>query len=87
MMPLLPIGPADLPWHSTPYQALPEVYAQNASVEIAYSRIVFEGRTIAGDVVMPFFTQGYEGFDVNRPYDWALAEELLKTGQAWLPKI
>src|SRR3990172_2032364 len=80
MMPLLPMGPAGLPWHSTPYQALPEVYSQNASLEIAYSRLVFEGRTIAGEVVMPFFTRGYEGFDVNRPYDWQLAEELVKTG-------
>lgn len=87
MTPLLPISPADLPWHSTPYQALPEVYAQNASLEIAYSRVVFEGRTIAGEVVMPFLTQGYEGFDVNRPYDWALAEELVKTGQAKLPEM
>jgi N-acylneuraminate cytidylyltransferase len=87
MMPLLPISPQDLPWHSTPYQALPEVFAQNASLEIAYSRVVFQGRTIAGDVVMPFLTQGYEGFDVNRPYDWQLAEELVKTGQARLPEI
>lgn len=87
MTPLLPISPAELPWHSTPYQALPEVYAQNASLEIAYSRVVFQGRTIAGEVVMPFLTQGYEGFDVNRPYDWTLAEELVKTGQARLPEI
>jgi N-acylneuraminate cytidylyltransferase len=36
---------------------------------------------------MPFLTQGYEGFDVNRPYDWGLAEELVKTGQAKLPEI
>lgn len=87
MMPLLPISPAELPWHSTPYQALPEVYAQNASLEIAYSRVVFEGRTIAGEVIMPFFTEGFEGFDVNRPYDWRLAEELVNTGQARLPEI
>jgi N-acylneuraminate cytidylyltransferase len=87
MTPLLPISPAELPWHSTPYQALPEVYAQNASLEIAYARVVFEGRTIAGEVVMPFLTQGYEGFDVNRPYDWGLAEELVKTGQARLTEI
>jgi len=87
MMPLLPMGPAELPWHSTPYQALPEVYSQNASLEMAYSRVVFEGRTIAGEVVMPFFTQDYEGFDVNRSYDWQLAEELVKTGQARLPEI
>ncbi len=87
MTPLLPVSPAELPWHSTPYQALPEVYTQNASLEIAYSRVVFQGRTIAGEVVMPFLTQGYEGFDVNRPYDWKLAEELVKSGEANLPRI
>ena len=87
MMPLLPMGPADLPWHSTPYQALPEVYTQNASLEIAWTRVVLDGRTISGEVVMPFLTEGYEGFDVNRPNDWQLAEELVKTGQAKLPEI
>jgi len=87
MMPLLPIGPAEQPWHSSPYQALPEVYSQNASLEIAWTRVVFDGRTIAGNVVMPFFTQGYEGFDVNRPYDWELAEKLIASGEAQLPRV
>lgn len=87
MVPLLPLGLAEQPWHSSQYQALPEVFVQNASLEIAWSRVVFEGRTIAGDVVMPFFTEGYEGFDVNRPWDWKLAEELVATGQATLPPV
>jgi len=85
--PLLTIGPEELPWHSTPYQSLPEVYSQNASLEIAWTRVVLEGHTIAGEVVMPFLTAGYEGFDVNRPYDWQFAEELVRTGQAKLPEI
>ncbi len=53
------------PWHSTPYQALPPVYVQNASLEIAWTRVVRERRTIAGDVLVPFLTEGYEGFDIN----------------------
>ncbi len=87
MMPLLPLGPADLPWHSTQYQGLPEVYVQNASLEIAWTRVVFEGRTISGHVLMPFLTQGYEGFDVNQSYDWRLAEELAQSGEARLPTV
>lgn len=87
MMPLLPLSPSEQPWHSSQYQSLPEVYVQNASLEIAWTRVVFEGRTIAGNVLMPFFTHGYEGFDVNRPYDWRLAEELLQNGQASLPTV
>ena len=87
MMPLLPIGPPEQPWHSSQYQALPEVYVQNASLEIAWTRVVFKGRTIAGNVLMPFFTQGYEGFDVNHLYDWQLAEELVRNGEANLPYV
>ena len=87
MMPLLPLSPPEQPWHSSQYQSLPEVYVQNASLEIAWSRVVFEGRTIAGDVLMPFFTEDFEGFDVNSAYDWNLAEHLVDSGQARLPSI
>jgi len=87
MLPLLPFGPADQPWHSSQYPSLPEIYVQNASLEIAWSRVVVETRTIAGTVVMPFLTEGSEGFDVNSPYDWELAEQMVRTGQERLPDI
>ena len=87
MTPLLPLGPPDQPWHSSQYQSLPEVYVQNASLEIAWTRVVFETRSIAGNVFMPFFTKDYEGFDVNNAYDWNLAEHLIKNGKAKLPSV
>jgi N-acylneuraminate cytidylyltransferase len=87
MLPLLPIGPADQPWHSSQYPSLPEVFVQNASLEIAWSRVVLDGRTIAGHVVMPFLTRGAEGFDVNRPYDWDLAEHMVQNRAARLPAV
>jgi len=87
MMPLLPLGPAEQPWHSSQYPSLPEIYVQNASLEIAWSRVVFEERNIAGNVIMPFFTVDYEGFDVNNEYDWQLAEQLVKKGGAKLPPV
>ncbi len=87
MMSLLPLSPSEQPWHSSQYQSLPEVYVQNASLEIAWARVVFEGCTIAGNVLMPFLTQGYEGFDVNNQYDWQFAEELIRSGQARLPAV
>jgi len=87
MLPLLPIGPADQPWHSSQYPSLPEVYVQNASLEMACSRVVFEERTIAGNVLMPFLTRDTEGFDVNKPYDWDLAEHMVKTHTAKLPEV
>jgi CMP-N-acetylneuraminic acid synthetase len=101
MLPLLPfavpgtdraaglaaVGAPDQPWHSTPYQALPLVYVQNASLEIAWTRVVFERRTIAGDVIVPFLTEGNEGFDINDTYDWIVAERLLADGAATLPRV
>jgi CMP-N,N'-diacetyllegionaminic acid synthase len=75
------------PWHSTPYQALPPVYVQNASLEIAWTRVVLDQRTIAGDVVVPFITEGYEGFDINDPQDWMLAERLLADNAVQLPAV
>ncbi len=87
MTPLLPLGPPEQPWHSSQYPSLPEVYVQNASLEMAWSRVVLAEGTIAGNVVMPFLTEGYEGFDVNSPYDWQLAEALVKKNAAQLPDI
>jgi N-acylneuraminate cytidylyltransferase len=87
MRPLWPSPPGAQPSHSTPYQALPPVYVQNASLEIAWTRVVFEQRTIAGDVLIPFLTEGYEGFDINDPHDWMIAERLIADGEAVLPAV
>jgi CMP-N-acetylneuraminic acid synthetase len=87
MMPLLPLSPPQQPWHSSQYQSLPEVYVQNASLEIAWTRVVLKERTIAGTVLMPFLSEAYEGFDVNNPYDWNLAEHLVSNGDAQLPSV
>jgi CMP-N-acetylneuraminic acid synthetase len=87
MTPLLPLGPASQPWHSSQYPSLPEVFIQNASLEIAWCRVVLEERTIAGNVLMPFLTQGDEGFDVNDVADWIYAEYLLDSGEASVPPV
>jgi CMP-N,N'-diacetyllegionaminic acid synthase len=87
MTPLLPLTPSELPWHSSQYQALPEVFVQNASLEIAWSRVVFDEHSISGAVLTPFFTEGYEGFDLNHPSDWRLANELIESGSAQLPHV
>jgi N-acylneuraminate cytidylyltransferase len=87
MVPLLPLSPPEQPWHSSQYQSLPEVYIQNASLEIAWSNIVFQDETIAGTVLVPFFTENYEGFDVNSAYDWHMAQHLVTNGKAQLPVI
>ncbi len=87
MQPVLPLQPSSQPWHSSQYAALPEVYVQNASLEIAWTRVVFEKATIAGDVLAPFFTKSHEGFDINSEYDWGLAQSLASNGRAKLPVV
>ena len=87
LLPLLPLSPAEQPWHSSQYQALPEVFVQNASLELAWVRVVRDTHTIAGVNIVPFLTEAHEGFDVNQPYDWRLAEELVRLGQAVLPAV
>ena len=87
MMPLMPLTPPEQPWHSSQYAALPEVYVQNASLEIAWSRVALEQRTIAGTILMPFLTQGTEGLDINDVEDWWYAEHLIEKGEAALPPI
>ena len=85
--PLLTGGPTNPPWHSTPYEGLPPVYIQNASLEIAWARVVFEQGTIAGNEIVPFFTEGYEGLDINYPQDFRLAQELVESDADILPKV
>jgi CMP-N-acetylneuraminic acid synthetase len=87
MTPLLEQKPGEHPWHSSQTAALPEIFVQNASLEIAWSRVVFDRRTIAGEIVMPFFTDEVEGFDINDQYDWDHAEAAVKQGNFKLPKV
>lgn len=87
MMPLLPFGPKEQPWHSSQFQSLPEVFVQNASLEIAWMRVVRDGRTIAGHVLMPFLTDEREGFDINDEWDWWMAEEVLRRKLWPLPAV
>ena len=75
------------PWHSMPYQELPEIYIQNASLEISKTRNPLEKGKITGEEILPFVTIGYEGFDINLPEDWFLAEYLVDKGLATLPEI
>lgn len=87
MLPLMPFSNGDTPWHSSQYAALPEIYAQDASLEIAWTRVPLEQNSIAGEAVVPFISQGMEGFDINEPEDWWMAERLIATGQAVLPVV
>jgi N-acylneuraminate cytidylyltransferase len=75
------------PWHSQQKAALPKVYVQNASLEIAWTDMAVRTSSIAGDQVIPFFTEGDEGVDINGPQDWWYAEHLIAAGEARLPVV
>jgi CMP-N,N'-diacetyllegionaminic acid synthase len=85
MRPLLTGEDRGTPWHSMAYQALPPVFVQNASLELAWARVPLEQASIAGAVIAPFFTEGYEGVDLNDLRDWWYAEHLISSGAARLP--
>ncbi len=87
MTPLLQQPPGEQPWHSSQMAALPEVYVQNASLEIAWSKVALDGRTIAGVNIMPFFTDEAEGFDINNQYDWDYAEAAVAQRKFALPEV
>jgi CMP-N,N'-diacetyllegionaminic acid synthase len=84
LSPLLPQPEGEVPWHSRQFQDLPEVYVQNGSLEIAWTSIVRDSGTIAGERILAFLTEGLEGFDINRPEDWREAEWLVAKGEAAL---
>lgn len=84
---LLDQSALDVAWHAGQYQALPRVHVQNSALEIAWSRVVPETGSREGRVVAPFFTEGYEGFNVDDEDDWERAERLLETGAASLPTV
>jgi CMP-N,N'-diacetyllegionaminic acid synthase len=87
MRPLLDQSHLQVAWHAGQYQALPPVYTQNSALELAWTRVVSETGTREGRVVTPFFTEGYEGFNVDDEEDWELAERLLAAGSAHLPAV
>jgi N-acylneuraminate cytidylyltransferase len=87
MLPLLPYTNGATPWHSSQYDALPEIYVQDASLEIAWSRVPLEQNSIAGEAIIPFISRGLDGVDINDPEDWWMAERLLATKEATLPAI
>ena len=87
MLPLLPFSNGPTPWHSSQYASLPDIYAQDASLEMAWTNVAHKKKSIAGAAIIPFISHGLEGFDINEPEDWLLAESYLALGQAKLPIV
>ena len=74
--------PDGTPYHSSPTQSLPEVYQQNASLEMACTSVIEATKTISGYRIAPFLTDDLESFDINTETDFADAERLVATALA-----
>lgn len=87
LLPILPFMNESTPWHSSQYAALPEIYIQNASLEIACSHLALNKNSIAGESIIPFFSSGLQGFDINNEEDMLIAHSYISSGEAILPTI
>jgi CMP-N,N'-diacetyllegionaminic acid synthase len=88
MRPLLEQPREGVPFHSQQYAALPPMYVQNSSLELAWRRVLDgPSPSIAGERQAPFFTEGVEGFSIDYPEDVELAERLVERGDAELPTV
>lgn len=64
------------PFHSCPTQILPEVYVQNASLEIAQTWVIDNTETISGWRVAPFLTDPLESVNIDTEADFAEADAI-----------
>lgn len=87
MQPLLDQPEGEVPLHSRQFAALPEVYVQDSSLELARARAALEQGSISGRVVLPLVSEGHEGFSIDYPDDWERAEALAASGEAVLPSV
>jgi N-acylneuraminate cytidylyltransferase len=86
LRPLLPQPEGEVPTHSRQTAALPEVWVQDSSLEIAWTRIVADGE-IAGRRVVPFVPEGLEGLSIDYPDDLEQAERLVAADPSLLPEL
>jgi len=87
MLPLLPFRFDGQPWHSSPTQSLPQLFVQDASIEIAWVKTFRNYGTISGTRIVPFVNEGYQSLDINEHADFEFAQYLFKNGMAELEPI
>jgi len=68
--------------HDMPTQSLPLMLVQNGCLQIAKVETVRRFGDYTGESVLPFYTEMYEGLDLNLEEDWILAETLISKGLA-----
>lgn len=87
LVPLLSVQSEGVEWHSSPTQSLPQVWVQNASLEIARSNCVTEFNSISGKKILSFKTLYPEGLDLNTPADELVLRSVVDSSPFLLPEI
>ena len=65
------------PSYNVQFKSLPKVYIQNASLEISKVEVLKKYKSITGKTILPFLTNGNEGFDINYIEDFYYAESIV----------
>ena len=78
---LLPFYNNGVPWSDCQYPVLPEIYIQNACIEIgSIDGILRHNMPISGFQTIPFLMEGIESFDINTQEDFDYAKYLNSIG-------
>jgi len=85
--PLLPMPEGEVPLHSRQFHVLPEVYVQDSSLELSWTRVVRGGGGISGQRVLAWISPGREGFSIDYPDDWDVVERLIAGREVHLPPV
>jgi N-acylneuraminate cytidylyltransferase len=70
-----------IPGYDMPTQDLGTVYCQNGCLHIAWVKTLSKYGNVSGRLIRAFITEGWEGFDINRPEDLEFAEYLIERGK------
>ena len=81
LRPLLkPRREGDAPWNA-PRQTLEQVYWQNASVDVLWSKTILEKHSMTGSDIRGFIMEERFSIDIDEPLDLALAELVLQRSE------
>lgn len=73
--------------HSSPFQTLPPVFVQDASLEFCYVWVTRRLNSLTGTSILGFEMPGYEGFDINYLEDFETLSRLVNEGQVAIPDL
>jgi len=76
-----------IPYNDMPYQALPEIWVQNGSLEIAWAATPMNYQSFSGKRIYAFETPRAEAFDINNPEDLEFAKYLVEINMLELPEM